>query len=483
MSLLPLLCSSLAIVLFRPPEPATPASGIRFEKSLSGAMERASTEKRPLWVILQSRPPSSGKAMPYPWFTNGRIASLAAGCVAVLGIRGPVGKKAPKKPSRELSCYTAIRNDILGVDALTPVAPQHLLLDPRGQILLAAPIDCSVGELEWLLLEARRRLDPSFVPEFGPRAKAPFLLRDKSPLPPTERDKAGSPDEIAALVADIRKTKRLRAAGRKKLPQIACSDRQDAIRFADAEMKSAHDGMKQTALRWIAQRSPRNCGWGKLAAQWLGHRNTELRSSAAKVLLALHEEKLLGALRKQYGHEKEPTIRGILLRAEARSAPTNSSVLKEIQKLAFKGKLLDLRVSAVLALAHIEVRSSVQALLGQILSTDEPRVRSTAAYAIAMRRDRELLQALQARVKVESDADAKAWMERAVRVFQSGDAKAFRKFPEWALGNAPQLAPSKQSEGKKNKERKKRGSREERKARAKKRRAARKKKGEGKSKV
>ena len=57
-----------------------------------------------------------------------------------------------------------------------------------------------------------------------------------------------------------------------------------------------------------------------------------------------------------------------------------------------------------------------------------PRLRPTAAYAIAARRDTAFLDALEAAAAKEQDKDVKVWMEAAGKVVDGGSMDAFQEF-------------------------------------------------------
>ena len=101
------------------------------------------------------------------------------------------------------------------------------------------------------------------------------------------------------------------------------------------------------------------------------------------------------------------------------------------------------RTAAILALAGMPLASCsssqdveadraaierTNALTLRALNDGDPDVRAAAAYAMAARRDQELLGALEPSVKSEPDAETKRWLEQAMTVLsQRGDLAGFER--------------------------------------------------------
>ena len=112
----------------------------------------------------------------------------------------------------------------------------------------------------------------------------------------------------------------------------------------------------------------------------------------------------------------------------AACAPTSSRVIKLLPFVLKKNSDVNVRVQAVLAAAALESRDGVTTSLTTALADTASRVRATAAYAIASRRDTAVLDALRAATAKEQDKDVKAWMEAAAKVVGGGSMDAFQEF-------------------------------------------------------
>ena len=62
------------------------------------------------------------------------------------------------------------------------------------------------------------------------------------------------------------------------------------------------------------------------------------------------------------------------------------------------------------------------------LQDDDPIVRSVAAYVIAIRQDKDLLEYLQSSLQAEIDEAVAKWFRKAKKAIESGDAKEFKDF-------------------------------------------------------
>ena len=112
----------------------------------------------------------------------------------------------------------------------------------------------------------------------------------------------------------------------------------------------------------------------------------------------------------------------------AASGPTNVHVVKLLPFVLKEHADEDVRVHAVVAVAVLESRNAVTTGLTTALADRAPRVRATAAYAIAARRDTAVLAALEAAADKEQDKDVKVWMEAAGKVVAGGSMEAFQEF-------------------------------------------------------
>ena len=95
----------------------------------------------------------------------------------------------------------------------------------------------------------------------------------------------------------------------------------------------------------------------------------------------------------------------------------------------------ELRMHAVVAAGLLEDRKVVSELLGKALGDTSPKIRSTAAYAIGVRRDKVLLPNVNMVLQSEKDGSVKAWMEAAVKAINGGNEDTFDRFLEDVVGD------------------------------------------------
>ena len=116
------------------------------------------------------------------------------------------------------------------------------------------------------------------------------------------------------------------------------------------------------------------------------------------------------------------------VRATVALAPKDKATVTALEKALKKDEDPFVRAQAAVAAGALEVREASLRLMQRALNDGDPDVRSAAAYAMAARRDQELLGALEPSVRSEPDAEAKRWLELAMTVLSSrGDLSGFER--------------------------------------------------------
>ena len=160
-----------------------------------------------------------------------------------------------------------------------------------------------------------------------------------------------------------------------------------------------------------------------------------MRLAAVIALEQLGDPKSLSSLKTGFKKEKELDVQGRMLRAMAKVAPTNKQAILLVQKTLKSHKLEFVRAHAAVAVGLLEDRAAVTEGLRRALQDSSGLVRSVAAYVIAIRQDKEMLQHLQFSLKAENEADVKKWLGRAETAIKTGDTKAFKNFLKNTLDN------------------------------------------------
>ncbi len=311
------------------------------------------------------------------------------------------------------------------------IAPQHVFVGPDGTVLSAVSYRITKGELEWAWVDAIRKVDPKFAWELSTAARAPTRLsfgaveRGENGKPPTK-------EEVAEALKEVRKSRRGAFGNLAEIELLMRSDHPDAIGFIDSTLKGLQANWVTGALDTMGMISPK--AYHTVIGGYLTNRDESVRFAAAGALERIAEPKAFAALAKQYKLEKDDKVRGRLLRAMASSGPAQKETLAQIDKLMAKEPNVEVRAQALLALSQVDDKAKVQEGLRSALRDPSSKVRSTAAFVLASRRDAEFALTLEEAAAREEALDTKAWLEAAAKVVRGGDGAEFKNFLQRELG-------------------------------------------------
>jgi hypothetical protein len=339
-----------------------------------------------------------------------------------------------------------VRRRIFKVDGDKPiVAPQHLFVTAAGEIINSAAYFITKGELEWMWVQAIRNADATFKWEPSGRSRAPESLRkasaDKSQaeVPPTKKEVEAALDAIKRLGSGGRGGggggggggwAKIMQDAQKHSRVIIRSDDKRALDWGQGSLRSYRQ-FRNALIRDIGLKSPQP--WARVIEEWLDDRDDETRRITVIAVEQLADPKSLAVLRKLVKKEKNELIAGRFFRAIAACGPDNRAAITAVGGAVKKNKSAVTRAHAVVGAGKLEDRKAVTQLLQTALQDNETRVRAVAAYVIAMRLDKQMLDALKSSSRAEIDDQVKDWMAKAVQAVESGDASAFKGFLQKVL--------------------------------------------------
>ncbi|MEZ5990321.1 MAG: HEAT repeat domain-containing protein, partial [Planctomycetota bacterium] len=288
--------------------------------------------------------------------------------------------------------------------------------------------------LEWMFVQAIKKVDPEFDYKPSDRMRAPRRLALGYELPTEPVAKAPSKEEIEEIIKDLKRGRGSWRDNWKKLPLIMLSDEKDAINFVKVTMSSRwiSNNRRVQMLEGIGKSSPSD--YYVVVEDYLEHEEADVREAAAVAMARLAEPKASRSLRKAMSKEEDVRLEGLQLRALASCAPKERSTSSLVEK-AFGDKDEVLRMHAVVASGLIENRKVTEKVLTKALGDPAAKVRSTAAYVIGTRRITELIQALVLSSEAEADAEVKGYMTAAKELCEDKESKAFAGFLETVVGD------------------------------------------------
>jgi hypothetical protein len=422
------LCLLATLVPLRAQEVTIP-----WTPGFAGALARAKEQRKVLFVAVHVPGERANEAM-RELYLDFRFARLGAETVNVFA--SPAAK--PRVPGVTVEQQQAdekvVRERVLGRLPEEPLpAPHHAFLGPDGGVLSSAMGELTAGELEWMWADAIRRVRPDFAWDLSPAARAPrrFTLGrvarvTAEPIPDA--------DTVARAVDEVQQQRKGWAEALQHLPALLRSSDPVALRWVENELRRLPDSHLAGPLAKIGQLSPRS--WWSIVAQYVDHRDDGVRLAAAVALEQLGEPKALPALVKQYRAETNEPVAGHLLRAMARCAPTDATVLQLVMRAIERDRAVRIRVHAAIAAAQLEERSTITRSLTRSLGDESAQVRAAAAYAIATRRDQALRQPLEQALAAEKDDFARQYLEPALAALRGADlGEALEQFLEKVAGD------------------------------------------------
>ena len=392
--------------------PPTLAQSISWTASWEAALEHAKKEQKPIFIAINMDGERANDEMVRDVYKDPALVSLSqntinlfcskethgsGGCTRVPGIACADHKKLEIE----------IRERYLHIPADEPVAaPQHLFLSPDGTLLSSVVFRISKGELEWMWIEAIKKANPNAKLQPVARARAPKAFVGGEKPADARGEKAPSKEEVDAALKEAKKSGgggRGGGGGMMRNPEmlrlIARSPEKDARDFAENMLRSVPDDRKVAIIDNIGRTSPKE--WWEVVAPYVSFRTIETRKAAIFALEHFAEPKSLPALTAQFPKETEPYLKGRILRAMAAVAPSNKAVVQSIVHEIKTQRDELVRAHAVVAVGQLEDHEAATAALNQALQDKADKVRGAAAYACAMRRDRELMPALDLVIKAE----------------------------------------------------------------------------------
>jgi HEAT repeat protein len=410
-------------------------SGIRWTPAFDDAMAAAKADNKVVLFAFNLAGERANDEMIADHYKDATLAKLSAATINVFCSIAAEPRVPGVTVSQQQAAEQRARLEVLAIGPGEDViAPQHVFVGPDGKVLSAVAYRVTKGELEWAWVDAIRKVDAKFEWQVSPGARAPRQLGFGA-VERGKNEKAPTKAEVAEALKELKKSRFGILRNLKSVELLMRSDEPDAIAFVESTLKTVPSGSRGGAIETIGLISPK--AYHAVVAPYLSDREEDTRYAAAAAIEHLAEAKALPATMKQWKVEKAERVRGRLLRALAASAPTNKDVVTQIDKVLAQEQSGDLRAHAVLALALIEDKAKVTEGLSQALRDKSPKVRSTAAFALASRRDADAAHRLDEAASREEEPETKAWMEEAAKVVRGGDAKAFVNFLERVLAETP----------------------------------------------
>jgi len=304
------------------------------------------------------------------------------------------------------------------------VAPQHVWLNPDGEVLLSVPYFISAPEMEWCFVTALRTVDPEFEFRLSPGARAPkgLILGDVFDSKSAgEKGRTGPTREEAMDLLDQLKRGVEKGQRDRLIRRLARADEPEARKYIISVLRaggrgrgmgggrgSGGEGEEQgdrraKLLRWVGVGSPPS--YWEVAAEFISSGEEVLRREAVVALEQLAAPESLRAIRSALKKEKDPAIKKNLYRALGAVGAADKGARKLLLKQA-KDQRSDLwRLNSIIALGYLAQDESVDELLAELIEETEGPDQIAATLAIALTRNGDWIEVLKAKEQDEATGE------------------------------------------------------------------------------
>ena len=380
------------------------------------------------------------------------ILPLAADAVSMVASKFEHAADGPCPRFGTISCAEHQRIDIQArAQVLKPdasgevIAPHHVWLDKKGNVLLSVPYEVSNKELAWCFTAAMQKAYPDKEISEVKGARAPRrLVMDGVTNSGADGIRPLSDEEVEEAVKRIRSTKRL-SDRVNDLYSLIATDHPDAVEVIERDLKSSdvaaafgrragEDAVQRllegrtTLIRRIGIYSPPS--YWEAIASLLEDPEVQIRHEAAVALEQLAAPDSVKDLRNALKKEEDLDVRRSIVRALGTAGTEESSARKQLTSIAKSKKEAALKTAALFSLSGQVDQKSVTKLLQETLNEGDAAHRQAVLLGIAFFRNASLetLLAPLAAEGVSLDPETKACLEAAQSVLagESLDAYAGR---------------------------------------------------------
>jgi len=437
---------------------SSPAADIAWQPSLEKARERASAEKKVVFLAVNMDGELANDRMADKVYSDKTVLELSTHTLNVIASAAEhagAEKPCPRFPG--ITCMdhrradSTARKELLKADRQGfVVAPQHVFLGPDGKVILSVPYEVSAAELEWCFATALQKATPELKLALPPQARMPRRVVLGGVYDPGSSDAGAAPPthkEVEELIKELRKG----SMGRDTIPmlmRLLLSDDPAAIEFIGQELKGSNQGgagqggggqggggaglagrgggspsgRHRRILHGIGELSPP--AYWPLVADFLGHNEVELRSAAAVALEQLGAPEAVRDLQVQLGKEKDALVQGRLLRAIGSSGAADAKVRTLLLNRLKTEKKPELRAAAIAALGWLDADPAVATELESLLAKGTDGERSCAVGAMAVSRSERWTAVLEKALTDASDEAQKKLLQTGIDALRNGNLKA-----------------------------------------------------------
>jgi len=423
-------------------------SDIRWEGDLEAAQDQAKEEGRVVFIAVGMDGEARCEELVRDVYEDKDVVRLTQDTINLVASPDThrEGRKACPRFGGIL-CEDHCRLDWQLRDGLLPqnreeycAVPQHVWLDPAGDVILSVPYELDAHEMKWCFVTALRRTDAGAATEMPEGARPPRRLVMKGIHRPTLGDPIGRglteeelEDEIKELKASFFGGARIGA-----MVKLLFTDEPDAVKYARVELGGGLVGwgdgkLLEGTVHLIGVLSPAR--FTVVLADLTKNASDGLRREIAVAFEQMGAPEGLKTVKSQLAKEKDHAIERCWLRALGACARDDKGARRTLLQAASKGKDQLRRRNAMIALGYLAPDEDVHALLRTSLASGHVDDRLAAACAMAISRDVRFVPDLQAALAEVQKGDQQRALQRALDVLEGGNLQVIERVVSEVAGD------------------------------------------------
>ena len=409
---------------------------IQWRADYEGTLELAKEERRVVFVALLVDGEARCEAFNKDVYSDKAVAQLAERTLNVVASSGRHKKKGPCKLFSGVECIDHQRADTTAREKLVArndlgvaSVPQHLWLNPDGEVLLSVPFEMTSKEIQWCFAFAHWRLDPSSTFDLPDGARAPRRLvfgashrQADGSTPGRGLIESELQDELNTLKGSFWNEGRIGTWLR-----VIFTDDERAVRTIQTELGTGAltwGGVERLnqALDVIGEWSP--ASFAPLLLDYVKHRDAQVRRHTAVALEQMGAAETVSAIKKSLSKEKDRSAEKCWIRALGACGYDDKGVRKLLLKKAKSDKEAELRINATLALGWAGGDDAVVELLEAKLTEEDEKEVVAALCAAAISRHPLWIPKLEKFAKKAPEGRVRSTCESALTVLRGASLTA-----------------------------------------------------------
>jgi len=385
--------------------PVKETGGIPWERDFAQALERAAAEKKPIFVAFNMDDEGANENTAFRLYKDPQLIERCRDFVCLIG---STGKHEPRTEmidgeSREvcsrfgnLTCAEHLMVEIRASEAYvgrdTVIAPQHILLTPSGSIVARKAYQASLNDL--------------------------FKMMDMAAKEVRRAEGGGD-------TAELKRFKELKQQAFERNAEIRDAAIAELGRLSDLEARNTlfslvkpgkMDATRIAAIDALATKG--NYDALEVVIDCLKDRNNMIVTHAIVALEKIELPLAVESLMKYWKKKPKALIAKELIRAMAKCAPEDAEVKSLVYQAARSSKDTVVEMSAIVAMASLELDQQGLEILAGKLKERSGNVRGLGAWSLGALKLEDGVPILEAALATETNAGVRECIEAALRNIQ-----------------------------------------------------------------